>query len=145
MITLYKKSLRLCFPSKHQNIYDALEGYVGLYIHAFTQSNLRILLHPLFLELLQYYEVHISRFNPFGLAKLTTYIVMCKAYGFEPTLTVLRGFLNLYLGGDWLTLARRGEHDVPYLVTKPFTTSETGKSKFSMCKTPLYLHNTLLC
>ncbi|GKA53968.1 hypothetical protein Tco_0752917, partial [Tanacetum coccineum] len=46
-------------------------------------------------------------FNTFGLAKLITCIVMCKAYGYEPTLNVLRGFLNLGVGGDWLTLSKR--------------------------------------
>jgi hypothetical protein len=101
------KNFIVKLPSGTQNIYDAPEGYIGLYTHAFSLSNLRIPLHPLFCELLQYYGVHISRFNPFGLAKLTTYIVMCKAYGYEPTLDVLRGFLNLYPGGDWLTLAKR--------------------------------------
>ena len=102
---------KVILPTKDQSIYDAPKGYVGLYTHAFTRSNLRIPLHPLFLELLQYYKVHISRFNPFGLAKLTTYIVMCRAYGYEPNLTVLWGFLNLCSGGYWLTLSKRGECD----------------------------------
>ena len=84
-------------------------------------SNLRIPLHPLILEFMQYYKVHISRFNPFGLTNLTTYIVMCKAYGYEPTMTVLRGFMNLYPGGDSLTLAKRGDFDVPSIILKPFS------------------------
>ena len=108
-------------PTKHQAIFDATKGYVGLYTHSFTLSNLRIPLHPLILEFMQYYKIHISRFNPFGLAKLTTYIVMCKAYGYESTLTVLRGFMNLYTGGDWLTLAKRGDFDVPTILLKPFS------------------------
>ena len=70
---------------------------------------------------MQYYKVHISRFNPFGLAKLTTYIVMCKAYGYELTLTVLRGFINLYPVGNWLTLAKRSDIDVPNLLLKSFS------------------------
>lgn len=111
---------------------------MGLYTHAFTRSNIRIPLHPLFLELLQYYEVHISRFNPFGLAKLTTYIVMCKAYGYEPTLNMLRGFLNLCPGGDWLTLSKRGEADVPVLITKPFTNITNWKGKF------FYVQDTII-
>ena len=135
------KQYKVMLPNKDQSIYDAPKGYVGLYTHAFTRSNLRIPLHPLFLELLQYYEVHISRLNPFGLAKLTTYIVMCKAYGYEPTLTVLRGFLNLCPGGDWLTLSKRGELDVPVLITKPFTNIRTRKGSSFIFKVQSYLHN----
>lgn len=78
------KQHKVILPKNNQIIYDAPKGYVGLYTHAFTRSNLRIPLHPSLLELLQYYEVHISRFNPFGLAKLTTYIVMCKDMGMSP-------------------------------------------------------------
>ena len=112
---------KILFPTKNQAIFDAPKGYVDLYTHAFRLSNLRIPLHPLILEFMQYDKVHISRFNPFGFAKLTTFIVMCKAYGYEPTLTVLRGFMNLCPGGDWLTLAKRGDPDVPTILLKPFS------------------------
>lgn len=132
------KEHKVILPKSNQSIYDAPKGYVGLYTHAFTHSNLRIPLHPLFLELLQYYQVHISRFNPFGLAKLTTYIVMCKAYGYEPTLNVLRGFLNLCPGGDWLTLSKRNDENVPVLITKPFTNITNWKGKF------FYVQDTII-
>nr|GEX15452.1 hypothetical protein [Tanacetum cinerariifolium] len=97
----------IMIPYKNQSIFDALEGFVSLYYNLFSQSNLRIPLHPFFLEVLPYYDVHISRLNPFGLAKLTTYIVMCRAYGFKPTLNAFRGFLNLGPAGDWLTFFKR--------------------------------------
>ncbi|GJT06273.1 RNA-directed DNA polymerase, eukaryota [Tanacetum coccineum] len=32
--------------------------------------------------------------NPFGCVKLTTFIVMCKAYGCEPSVDLFRGFFN---------------------------------------------------
>ncbi|GJW49795.1 putative reverse transcriptase domain-containing protein [Tanacetum coccineum] len=41
--------------------------------------------------------------NPFGCAKLTTFAVMCKAYGCEPSVELFRGFFNLFHGGKWLT------------------------------------------
>ena len=62
------KNYKIMLPTKHQAIFDALKDFVGLYTHAFTLSNLRIPLHPLILEFMQYYKVHISRFNPIGLA-----------------------------------------------------------------------------
>ena len=92
------KEYKIMLPNKNQAIFDAPKGYVGLYTNAFILSNLRIPIYPLILEVCQYYHVHISRFNPFRLAKLTTYIVMCKAYGYEPLLLLLRGFMNLYPG-----------------------------------------------
>ena len=141
------KQFKIMLPSKHQAIFDAPRGYVGLYTHAFTLSNLRIPLHPLILEFMQYFKVHISRLNPFRLAKLTTYIVMCKAYGYEPSLTVLRGFVNLYPAGDWLTLARRGDAEVPNLLLKPITNISGWKLKVVsfIYKIPSYLRSILPC
>nr|GEU43836.1 hypothetical protein [Tanacetum cinerariifolium] len=37
--------------------------------------------------------------NPFGYSKLTTFIVMCKAYDFEPSVELFRGFFNLCKAG----------------------------------------------
>ncbi|GJY17073.1 hypothetical protein Tco_0388564 [Tanacetum coccineum] len=123
---------------KNQSIFDAPDGFVGLYYHSFSPSNIRIPLHPFFLEVLQYYDVHISRLDPFDLAKLTTYIVMCKAYGFEPNLNAFRGFLNLGPAGDWLTFSKRGEADVPDLFVKPFTNIRAWKGQF------FYIQNTIV-
>nr|GEZ82418.1 hypothetical protein [Tanacetum cinerariifolium] len=36
--------------------------------------------------------------NPFGYAKLTTFVVMCKAYGCELSVELFRGFFNLFSG-----------------------------------------------
>ena len=49
---------KIMLPNKNQAIFDAPKGYVGLYTHAFSLSNLRIPIHPLILELMQYYKVH---------------------------------------------------------------------------------------
>jgi hypothetical protein len=44
------KEFKIMLPSKYQTIFDAPEGYVGLYTHAFKLSNFRIPIHPLILE-----------------------------------------------------------------------------------------------
>nr|GEV78609.1 hypothetical protein [Tanacetum cinerariifolium] len=68
--------------------------------------------------------------NPFGYAKLTTFIVMCKPYGSEPSADLFRGFFNLYPGGEWLTFAKRPEADVPTILFKPITRIENWKRQF---------------
>nr|GEY71253.1 hypothetical protein [Tanacetum cinerariifolium] len=83
------------FQKELKPFFMPLLGYVGLYTHLFTLSNLRIPLPKFFCEVLNYFKVHILRFNPFGLAKLTTFFVMCKAYGGEPNVNLHQDFLNL--------------------------------------------------
>ncbi|GKA12891.1 hypothetical protein Tco_0692437 [Tanacetum coccineum] len=66
-------------------------------------------------------RVYISRLNPFGCAKLTTFVVMCKAYGCEPSINLFRGFFNLCRAGKWLTFAKRTEKHILNLLPKVIT------------------------
>ncbi|GJY40668.1 hypothetical protein Tco_0427938 [Tanacetum coccineum] len=68
--------------------------------------------------------------NPFGCAKLTTFAVMCKAYGCEPSVDLFRGFFNLFPGGEWLTFAKRPEKHIPNLMPKVITRIEGWKGQF---------------
>ncbi|GJY00244.1 hypothetical protein Tco_0357262 [Tanacetum coccineum] len=71
----------------------------------------------------------ILRLNPFGYAKLTTFVVMCKAYGYEPSVELFRGFFNLFPGGMWLTFAKRPEKHIPNLLPKFITRIEGWKGR----------------
>ncbi|GJX52899.1 hypothetical protein Tco_0281268 [Tanacetum coccineum] len=107
----FEPERRVILPKKLQTILEAPLGYVGLYTHHFSLSNLRLPIPPFICQVLNYFKVHISRFNPFGMVKLTTFVVMCKAYRGEPTVDLLRSFLNLGPAGDWSTLSNRGSAD----------------------------------
>ncbi|GJQ98553.1 hypothetical protein Tco_0009692 [Tanacetum coccineum] len=114
----------------NQTIYDAPDGYVGLYIYSFSLANLRLPFTKFFYEVFQYFHIHISRLNPFGCAKLTTFAVMCKAYGCEPSIKLFRGFFNLFPGGKWMTFAKRPEKHIPHLFPKVITRIEGWKGRF---------------
>nr|GEY26449.1 hypothetical protein [Tanacetum cinerariifolium] len=102
------RNIRVILPKRTQTIFDAPLGYVRLYTHSFTLFNLKNPLLEFFCEVLNYFKVHISRFNPFGLAKLTTFYVMCKAYGCEPSVDLLRAFLNLVLQMNFRSFMMKG-------------------------------------
>ncbi|GJT21767.1 hypothetical protein Tco_0891704 [Tanacetum coccineum] len=61
---------------------------------------------------------------PFGCAKPTTFVVMCKAYGCEPPVYLFRGFFNLCQAGKWLNFSKRSEKHVPNLLPKVITRIE---------------------
>ncbi|GJU88988.1 hypothetical protein Tco_1301411 [Tanacetum coccineum] len=52
------------------------------------------------------------------------------AYGGEPSVDLLRSFLNLGRAGDWLTLSNRGGVDVPKALIKPVTRLENWKEMY---------------
>ncbi|GKA59427.1 hypothetical protein Tco_0758740 [Tanacetum coccineum] len=123
---------KVMLPKRNQTIFDAPDGYVGLYTHCFSLANLRLPLPKFFYDVLQYFKVHLSRLNPFGdgYTKLTTFVVMCKAYGCEPTVELFRGFFNLFPGVQWLTFAKRPEKHIPNLLPKVITRIEGWKGRF---------------
>ncbi|GJX59222.1 hypothetical protein Tco_0290612 [Tanacetum coccineum] len=117
-------------PKSNQPIYDALDEFVGLYTRSFSLTNLRLPLPKFFCDVLKCFHVHVSRLYPFGCAKLTTFAIMCKAYGGKPMVELFRGFFNLYPGGQWLTFAKRLEKDVPNVLPKVITRIEDWKGRF---------------
>ncbi|GKD23306.1 hypothetical protein Tco_1225009, partial [Tanacetum coccineum] len=62
--------------------------------------------------------------NPFGCSKLTTFIVMCKAYDYEPSVELFRGFFI------WLTFQKRSEKHIPSLLAKVITRIEGWHQRF---------------
>ncbi|GKE85903.1 hypothetical protein Tco_1559645, partial [Tanacetum coccineum] len=75
------------------------------------------------------------------MVKLTTFSVMCKAYGGEPTVDLLRSFLNLGPAGDWSTLSNRGSTDVPKALLKPITHLGNWKDNFFFIENKLIPSN----
>ncbi|GJY43339.1 hypothetical protein Tco_0431552 [Tanacetum coccineum] len=61
---------------------------------------------------------YVGLLNPFGCAKLTTFIIMCKAYGCEPSVDIFQGFFNLCRAGSWITFQKRSEKQIPNLLPK---------------------------
>ncbi|GJS38583.1 hypothetical protein Tco_0563626 [Tanacetum coccineum] len=117
-------------PTSTHTILDAPPRYIGLYTHYFSLANLRLPLNDFFCEVLQYFKVHISKLNPFGCSKLTTFIVMCKAYDCEPSVELFRGFFNLCKAGSWLTFQKRSEKHIPSLLAKVITRIEGWHQRF---------------
>ncbi|GKD64182.1 hypothetical protein Tco_1306290 [Tanacetum coccineum] len=91
----------MILSSEHTAL-DAPDGYIPLYLSLFSIGDLRFPLNAFYLDVFEYFECHFPLFNPFGVARVTTFAVASKAYGGEPTLTLFRYFLALGPAGDWL-------------------------------------------
>ncbi|GJZ69100.1 hypothetical protein Tco_0632650 [Tanacetum coccineum] len=81
------------------------------------------------------------RLNTFSCAKLTTFIVMCKAYGCEPSLDLFRGLFNSFHGGKWLTFAKRVEKHIPNHLPKDITRIKGWKGRFFFVQDSVVLAN----
>ncbi|GJT67135.1 hypothetical protein Tco_1018615 [Tanacetum coccineum] len=99
------RDTRVILPKKSETIYDSLLGFVGLYTHYFSLSNLILPIPSFICDVLNYF----------------------KAYGGESSVDLLPSFLNLGRAGDWLTLSNRGGVDMPKALIKPITHLENWK------------------
>nr|GEW61906.1 hypothetical protein [Tanacetum cinerariifolium] len=68
--------------------------YSALFFLKYSSANLRLPLTDSFCEVLHYFKIHISKLNPFGCAKLITFIIICKAYCCEPSVDLFRAGLK---------------------------------------------------
>ncbi|GJV17619.1 hypothetical protein Tco_1362942 [Tanacetum coccineum] len=102
---LVPSEYKVMLPKRNQTIFNAPDGYVDSLVQT----------------------------QPFGCAKLTTFAIMCKVYGCEPTVDQFRGFFNLFPGGQWLTFAKRPEKHIPNLLPKALIDEDVkGFGEFSL-------------
>nr|GEV70073.1 hypothetical protein [Tanacetum cinerariifolium] len=86
----------------------------SLYILAlFTIGNLHFLVNDFCLDVFKFFWCHFPFLNPFGVARVTTFVVVCKAYSGKAIVPLFRSFLNLGPAGDWLTFQKRSGSDIP--------------------------------
>ncbi|GKB23962.1 hypothetical protein Tco_0863363 [Tanacetum coccineum] len=95
-------------PRSHRTALDALPSYVVLYLSLFIVGNFQLPLDKIFLKVLDFFKCHISLLTPFGTVCLSSFVVACRAYGGEPTLSLFRPL--------WLTPFSHGLEPILYLV-----------------------------
>ncbi|GJW36462.1 hypothetical protein Tco_0059382 [Tanacetum coccineum] len=86
-------------PSLDQTALDVLSGHSILYLSLFTIGNFRFPLNKFFLDVLDFFQCHISLLNPYGAVRLSSFVVACKACGSEPALPLFRSLFTLGLAG----------------------------------------------
>ncbi|GJR06847.1 hypothetical protein Tco_0529831 [Tanacetum coccineum] len=95
-------------PESHQTALDTLKGYIPLYLSLFTI-----------------------------VARVTTFSVVCKAYGGEASVPLFRAFLTVGPAGDWLTFQKRPGSSIPTLFGNSMSNIPSWKSKFIFVKETL--------
>nr|GEY11053.1 hypothetical protein [Tanacetum cinerariifolium] len=94
-------------PKSGQTALNALDGYIPLYMSLFSIGNLRFPLNNFSLDVFEFFRCHFLLLNHFGVARVTTFAVSCKAYGGKATMPLFRAFLTLRAACDWITFQKR--------------------------------------
>ncbi|GJX01847.1 hypothetical protein Tco_0185760, partial [Tanacetum coccineum] len=133
-------------PTLHQTVLDAPEGYIPLHLSRFTIGNLHFPLNDFCLDVFKIFQCHFPLLNPFGVARITTFAVACKAYGGEAFVHLFRAFLTVGPAGDWLMSQKRHGSDISHLFGNSISNIPSWKSEFIFVKETLIsdLHPNLI-
>ncbi|KAJ0452961.1 hypothetical protein HanHA300_Chr15g0584971 [Helianthus annuus] len=94
-------------PSKDEIIYPFRQGKFPLYTRVCNFANYRVPFSRFLIRVLQFFRVHISQVNPFGLGRVNHFEISCRALDQKPDLNVFRYFYEFITAGDWYTFAHR--------------------------------------
>ncbi|KAM0022991.1 hypothetical protein Hdeb2414_s0023g00634671 [Helianthus debilis subsp. tardiflorus] len=107
--------LRPELPSKNEPIYPFRQGKFPFYTRVCNFANYRVLFSRFFIRVLQFFRVHISQVNPFGLSRISHFELSCRAQDRRPDLNVFRYFYEFITAGDWYTFAHRRGGSLSFL------------------------------
>ncbi|KAL4589793.1 hypothetical protein LXL04_002703 [Taraxacum kok-saghyz] len=99
-------SLQLVLPTSSQTIKTPLEGFVGIY-HQFLKAGLRFPVFDFLKTVLSHYNLHIAQLAPNSFRKIICFVMLSRALGVSPSLTVFRHFYVTLNAGDWVSFTRR--------------------------------------
>ncbi|GKB71127.1 hypothetical protein Tco_0932539, partial [Tanacetum coccineum] len=133
--------IALCYdpklPSSNATDLDAPKGYIPLYLSLFSIGNLCFHLNNFCLDVFEIFRCHFPLLSPFGVARVTTFTVACKAYGREDTVPLFRSLLTLGPTGDWFTFQKRHDFSIPTIFGDSMSNILKWKSEFIFVKRTL--------
>ncbi|KAJ0736157.1 hypothetical protein HanPI659440_Chr11g0440381 [Helianthus annuus] len=94
-------------PSEREAIYPFRQGKFPFYTRVCNFANCRVPFSRFLIKVLQFFRVHISQVNPFGLSRINHFEISCRALDQKPDLNVFRYFYEFITAGDWYTFAHR--------------------------------------
>ncbi|KAJ0714107.1 hypothetical protein HanPI659440_Chr13g0485861 [Helianthus annuus] len=121
------------YPQEGDTGADAPAGYITLWADFFTEGNLRLPVTVFVAEVLEYYHLHISQLNPFGMFRIRNFEYTFRAHGLDITVENFRRFYQLTVNTGFFSFNQR--HGSLKLMTPP-----KGVSKW---KTKFFLRQSL--
>ncbi|KAL4584901.1 hypothetical protein LXL04_009511 [Taraxacum kok-saghyz] len=99
-------SLQIVLPTSNQTIKTPPEGFVGIY-HQFLKAGLCFPVFDFLKTVLSHYNLHIAQLGPNSFRKIICFVMLSRALGIPPSLTVFRHFFVTLNTGDWVSFTRR--------------------------------------
>nr|GEU76043.1 transposase (putative), gypsy type [Tanacetum cinerariifolium] len=99
-------------PSPNQTIHEMPTDKIGAYTRFFKYANFRLPISTFLVNVLKHYRLHISQLAVIGAAKVSHFEILCRVYGFEPTVGLFRCFYVNSRNKGWMSYSKRQEIDL---------------------------------
>ncbi|KAJ0783556.1 hypothetical protein HanLR1_Chr01g0021681 [Helianthus annuus] len=95
------------YPEEGQTAADAPAGYITLFSDFFCEGNFRLPVTKFFLEILEYYKLHISQLHPIGTVRVRHFEFVCWTMHIEPTVPRFRVFHQIHCTQGFYSFVQR--------------------------------------
>ncbi|MFS8006874.1 hypothetical protein Hanom_Chr14g01254311 [Helianthus anomalus] len=101
-------------------IYPFRQGKFPFYTRVCNFANYRLPFSRFLIRVLQFFRVHISQVNQFGLSRISHFEISCRAQDRRPDLDVFRYFYEFITAEDWYTFAHRKDQSLSFDLGEDF-------------------------
>ncbi|KAJ0667670.1 hypothetical protein HanPI659440_Chr17g0680351 [Helianthus annuus] len=95
------------YPEEGQTAADAPAGYITLFWDFFCEGNFRLPATKFFLEILGFYNIHLSQLHPIGMVRVRHFEFVCRTMHIEPTVPRFRVFHQMHCTQGFYSFVQR--------------------------------------
>uniref|UniRef100_A0A251RMQ0 Putative transposase (Putative), gypsy type n=1 Tax=Helianthus annuus TaxID=4232 RepID=A0A251RMQ0_HELAN len=128
----FPESWGALFPEEGQTAADAPAGYITLFWDFFCDGNFRLPVKKFFLEILEFYNIHLSQLHPIGMVRVRHFEFVCRTMHIEPTVPRFRVFHQMHCTQGFYSFVQRAS--AKKILLHPPKSFHDWKQKFFFIK-----------
>ncbi|MFS7977475.1 hypothetical protein Hanom_Chr10g00904401 [Helianthus anomalus] len=128
----FPESWGALYPEEGQTAANAPTGYITLFWDFFCKGNIRLPVTRFFLEILEFYNLHIPQLHPIGMVRVRHFEFVCRTMYVEPTISRFRVFHQMHCTQGFYSFVQRAS--AKKILQQPPKSFHDWKQKFFFIK-----------
>ncbi|KAJ0744837.1 hypothetical protein HanPI659440_Chr10g0392161 [Helianthus annuus] len=128
----FPESWGALYPEEGQTAADAPSGYITLFWDFFCDGNFRLPATTFLLDILSFYNIHLSQLHPIGMVRVRHFEFVCRSMNIEPTVPRFRVFHQMHCTQGFCSFVQRAT--AKKILLNPPKSFHDWKKKFFFIK-----------
>ncbi|KAJ0609197.1 hypothetical protein HanRHA438_Chr03g0138251 [Helianthus annuus] len=120
------------YPEEGQTAADAPSGYITLFWDFFCDGNFRLPATTFLLDILTFYNIHLSQLHPIGMVRVRHFEFVCRTMNIEPTVPRFMVFHQMHCTQGFYSFVQRAT--AKKILLNPPKSFHDWKQKFFFIK-----------